>query len=87
MAEVESHYRLASRQRQSASGVLNKRPIIDPAEVIKVIRRAVAEEHELPIHTVVLIRAGSLPKTTSGKIQRRECRRLFLNNLLEKWEG
>ncbi|MGA9773086.1 MAG: fatty acyl-AMP ligase [Blastocatellia bacterium] len=86
VAEVEPHYRLASHNSLSAPGALRKRPIFDSPEVIKAIRRAVAEEHELPVHTVEFIKAGSLPKTTSGKIQRRECKNLFLSHSLEKWE-
>lgn len=85
-AEVEPQYRLASAQTP-ASGILKKRPPLDPAEVIRVIRRAVAEEHELPVHTVVLVKAGSLPQTSSGKMQRRQCQRLFLDNRLEPWGG
>ena len=38
------------------------------------IRRAVAGEHELALDAIVLIRAGSVPKTSSGKIQRHACR-------------
>src|SRR4029077_7059127 len=31
------------------------------------VRRAVAEEHEVQVHRVVLVRAGTVPKTSSGK--------------------
>ncbi|HYO12189.1 MAG TPA: non-ribosomal peptide synthase/polyketide synthase [Thermoanaerobaculia bacterium] len=47
-------------------------------EIAEAVRRAVAEEHEVQVHEVVLIRAGSLPKTSSGKVQRRLCRELYL---------
>src|SRR4029077_5497905 len=43
-------------------------------EVAATIREAVAEHHDIQVQTVALIRAGSIPKTTSGKIQRRACR-------------
>lgn len=46
------------------------------------IREAIATEHELAIHDVVLIRPGNLPKTTSGKIQRGLARSLFLDGRL-----
>ncbi|MGA9773066.1 MAG: amino acid adenylation domain-containing protein [Blastocatellia bacterium] len=52
-------------------------------KIAKSIRRAVGEEHELEIHAIVLIRAGSLPKTSSGKIQRFACRARFLDNELD----
>ncbi len=38
-------------------------------EVFQAIRRAVAGEHDLIVDAIVLIRAGSVPKTSSGKIQ------------------
>ncbi|MFL6196687.1 MAG: amino acid adenylation domain-containing protein, partial [Thermoanaerobaculia bacterium] len=47
-------------------------------EVAEAVRRAVAEEHEVQAQEVVLIRQGSLPKTSSGKVQRRLCRDLYL---------
>jgi len=37
------------------------------------IRRAVTEEHELPPDAVYLVRNSSMPKTSSGKIQRHAC--------------
>lgn len=60
---------------------------IDTAELIDSIRRAVAETHEIHLHAVVLIKPVSLPKTTSGKIRRRECRRLFEEGLLHEVGG
>ena len=54
------------------------------------VRRAVAEEHEVAVHAVVLVRTGTVPKTSSGKIRRRSCREDFLAGLLspvaEAWE-
>jgi len=41
----------------------------DVEEVIAAIRQAVAEEHE--VLWSGLIKPGSIPKTSSGKIQRR----------------
>jgi amino acid adenylation domain-containing protein len=52
----------------------------DLKEVIDCVRRAVAENHELQVHAVTLLRAGTIPKTSSGKIQRRACRAEFLAN-------
>ncbi len=37
------------------------------------IRRAVTEEHELPPDAIFLVRNSSVPKTSSGKIQRHAC--------------
>ena len=47
------------------------------------IRGAVAKEHELEVYAVVLIKVGSLPKTSSGKIQRYICKSKFLDNTLD----
>ncbi len=57
---------------------VERRRRMDAEEVAEAVRRAVAEEHEVQVHEVVLIRAGSLPKTSSGKVQRRLCRKLYL---------
>ncbi|MDG2380283.1 MAG: aminotransferase class I/II-fold pyridoxal phosphate-dependent enzyme [Pirellulaceae bacterium] len=46
-------------------------------EVIDAIRRDVTTEHELPPDGVILVRSGSIPKTSSGKIQRHACRQGF----------
>jgi len=50
----------------------------DTAVVMQAIRQAVTEEHEIQVYGVVLVKAGTIPKTTSGKIQRRACRAAFL---------
>ena len=53
------------------------------AEVFHAIRRAVAGEHDLTVDAIVLIRAGSVPKTSSGKIQRHACRQNYLDGTLD----
>ena len=47
------------------------------------IRENVTEQHELFARHIVLIKPGSLPKTTSGKIQRSLARRLWLEQHFE----
>ena len=61
---------------------------VDIAEVAGDILQAAAEQHEVQVYAVVLVKTGSIPKTTSGKVQRRLCREKFLNNSLDvvdKW--
>lgn len=55
---------------------------LDVNEVIGNIRQAVAAEHEIRTHTVLLVKTGTIPKTSSGKIQRQACRQKFLNDTL-----
>lgn len=55
----------------------------DVNEVAAAIRQAVAEKHDLQVFAVVLVKPMSIPKTSSGKIQRRACRNSFLENSLE----
>lgn len=52
-------------------------------EVVRAIRQAVAENHELQVYAVSLLKTGSIPKTSSGKIQRHACRTGFLDGSLE----
>ncbi|BAZ37908.1 amino acid adenylation domain protein [Calothrix sp. NIES-4101] len=51
-------------------------------EVANTIRQAVTEEHEVFVYAVILIKPGSIPKTSSGKIQRRATRAQFENGEL-----
>lgn len=50
--------------------------------VIQSIRRSVTASHEIPPDAVVLVRHGSLPKTSSGKIQRHACLKGFREGTL-----
>jgi acyl-CoA synthetase (AMP-forming)/AMP-acid ligase II len=56
---------------------------IDPKELRELIREGVADQHELFARHIALIRPGTLPKTTSGKIQHTLARRLWLEGRLE----
>jgi len=46
--------------------------------VAHTVRRAVLEAHDLMVDSVVLLRQGSLSKTTSGKVQRHACRERYV---------
>jgi amino acid adenylation domain-containing protein len=59
------------------------RRLKDAAAALAEIRQAVALQHEVQPYAVLLLRAGSVPKTSSGKIQRHECRARFLANELD----
>lgn len=51
-------------------------------EIVTAIRQAIAEQHTVEVYGIVLLKTASLPKTSSGKIQRRTCRQQFLNGEL-----
>jgi 8-amino-7-oxononanoate synthase len=51
---------------------------VDFAPVLDAVREAVLDEHGLALDVIVLVRYGTLPKTSSGKIQRHACRAAFL---------
>ena len=51
--------------------------------IVMDIRQAVSEGHELDLHAVRLIKPMSLPRTSSGKVQRHACREAFLDGSLE----
>jgi amino acid adenylation domain-containing protein len=51
--------------------------------LIQRMRQALTEEHEVQPAAIALVRAGSVPKTSSGKLQRRACRELFLTGRFE----
>ena len=52
-------------------------------DIARLARRAVAEQHELTLHELVLLRTGTVPRTSSGKIQRGQCRREYLSDELD----
>jgi len=61
---------------------------LDVDEVVGTIRKAVSEQHDLQVYAVLLLKPASIPKTSSGKIQRHACRTGFLNNnlnVIEQW--
>ncbi len=57
----------------------------DRAEILaatEAIRSRLAREQEVAVEAIVFVRPNSIPKTSSGKIQRHACRRQFLDGTL-----
>ena len=54
----------------------------DTSEVCGAVRSAIAERHGLHVHTVVLLKSGGVPKTSSGKVRRQKCRQAFIEGTL-----
>ncbi|HEV2844558.1 MAG TPA: fatty acyl-AMP ligase, partial [Thermoanaerobaculia bacterium] len=68
----------AGEERLVVVAELDRRREDEAAAAAEAVRRAVAEVHEAQVHEVVLVRAGTIPKTSSGKIQRHACRAEYL---------
>ncbi len=60
----------------------SRRRDLNYEEIIDAIRKKVAGELELAVSAVVLIKTRSIPKTSSGKIQRHACRDGYLAGTL-----
>ena len=69
-AEVERRYITQCQQPEQV------------AAAIAQIRRAVTQHHDLQIEVILLLKPGTLPRTSSGKIQRYSCRADFLAGTL-----
>ena len=83
VAEVERDFRpdrLATGDPQAEPGVARGE------HLTKTIRKAISDEHELRAYEIVLLTPGSLPKTSSGKVQRHACRAGFLEGTLRTWQ-
>jgi acyl-CoA synthetase (AMP-forming)/AMP-acid ligase II/acyl carrier protein len=56
----------------------------DMNAVMRAIRAAIVEEHEVDPQAIVLLRPASLPMTSSGKVQRGRCREMYLAGELQE---
>ncbi|ELR99059.1 fatty acyl-AMP ligase [Gloeocapsa sp. PCC 73106] len=82
--EVKNAERLVIVQEVEREKLQN----VDYKEVINNIIENIASEHDLQVYAVVLVNPGSIPKTSSGKIQRHRCKSSFLDgtlNFVEDW--
>ena len=62
---------------------------VDIDSAIASIRAAVSKHYQLQVYAVLLLKPGSIPKTTSGKIQRYLCRTGFEDgslNTIGEWQ-
>jgi len=69
---------------------VNHRKATDLNHLVGKIRLAIAREHELEVSGITFIKAGSLHKTTSGKIERHTCKASYLAGTLKSlggWHG
>ncbi len=62
---------------------LEPRRYDEAAEAVAAVREEIAARHGLDLAAVVLLPAGAIPKTTSGKVRRQACREAYLAGTLE----
>ena len=72
VADDHGRQRLVLVQEVARRGEKDLTPALDA------IRRAVLDEHGLALDAIVLVRSGTILRTSSGKIQRHACRAAFL---------
>ena len=77
VAEADPHWNIST----DASSGGNPR-----AALFRAARRAVSADHDIDLHQLYLVRPGTIPKTTSGKIQRQASRAGFLAGSLQPWD-
>jgi acyl-CoA synthetase (AMP-forming)/AMP-acid ligase II len=83
LAEVDRRYWDLNRSASKLGSDYVQKSISELKELIQVIRREVYKNHDLQVYNTLLLKPGSLPKTSSGKIQRHLCRANFLDDTLE----
>ncbi|RMF26367.1 MAG: fatty acyl-AMP ligase [Cyanobacteria bacterium J083] len=77
--EVEGEEKLVIAQEIERTYLRN----LPTEEVINAIREAIALEHTLEVYAIALLKPGALPKTSSGKVQRRLCKQMYLTGQLK----
>ncbi|MBA4024947.1 MAG: fatty-acid--CoA ligase [Gordonia sp.] len=55
---------------------------VDPQEVADTVRASVAQRHGVMARDVLMVPAGSIPRTSSGKIARRACKAAYIDGTL-----
>ncbi|MBF6171817.1 long-chain-fatty-acid--AMP ligase FadD32 [Nocardia blacklockiae] len=55
---------------------------LDPAPIAETVRGAISKRHGVTVRDVLLVPAGSIPRTSSGKIARRACKAAYLEGTL-----
>jgi acyl-CoA synthetase (AMP-forming)/AMP-acid ligase II len=61
-----------------------EQPALRADEILRTIQESVAAEHGLRVDEILLLPPSTIPKTSSGKIQRRACRASFLDGTLPR---
>jgi fatty acid CoA ligase FadD32 len=65
-------------ERAAGTHKLDPRPISDD------VRAAIAVRHGVTVRDLLLVQAGTVPRTSSGKIGRRACRAAYIDGSLRR---
>ncbi|MFC9999050.1 long-chain-fatty-acid--AMP ligase FadD32 [Nocardia sp. NPDC127526] len=55
---------------------------LDPEPIAETVRAAIAKRHGVTVRDLLLVPAGSIPRTSSGKIARRACKAAYVEGTL-----
>ncbi|MGK7937050.1 MAG: fatty acyl-AMP ligase [Xenococcaceae cyanobacterium] len=83
--DVDTTERLVIVQEVERSYLRN----LNIEEIVEAVCKSVGQAHEVEVYVLALLKTGSIPKTSSGKIQRRGCKAQFLSgdlNIVAQWQ-
>ena len=83
--DVDTTERLVIVQEVERSYLRN----LNIEEIVEAVCKSVGQAHEVEVYALALLKTGSIPKTSSGKIQRRGCKAQFLSgdlNIVAQWQ-
>lgn len=82
-AAVAFAYERDSEERLAIVAEVNRRHLSPDIEaLVPILRAAIAENHGIEIDAIVLVKSLTIPRTSSGKIQRHLTRQRFLDGTL-----
>jgi acyl-CoA synthetase (AMP-forming)/AMP-acid ligase II len=67
--------------------LLHEAPVTDAFDaktLARRIRAAIVGENEIDVSRIVFVKRGAIPRTTSGKVQRQQCRTLYLSGRMDE---
>ena len=71
------------RGGKEAVAVVAETRVEDRSALLDAVNHAVVESVGVPAKEIILVKPGTLPKTSSGKLQRAHCKALYLGQQLE----
>lgn len=77
-AEVNQRYRPAAPAPNDGDA-----SALDLKSLARAVQRDVSDHYGIGVHALALLKMGSIPKTSSGKIRRQECRQRYLTGTLD----